>query len=70
MEDFQKLVYTRWQTFPKGYSISIGNYGTITKEQALQHVANKDEIGKILIQVDREYFDSLKTGAFYESLNH
>jgi len=70
MTDFQKLVYSRWQTFPKGYSISIGEYGTITKEEALKHVEENDKIGKILIQIDREFFDSLKSGKFYEDLNY
>ena len=70
MDDFQELVYTRWQSFPKGYSISIGEYGTITKEDALRHVKENDEIGKLLIMVDREYFNALKTGEFNESLNY
>lgn len=70
MDDFQELVYTRWQSFPKGYSISVGEYGTISKEDALKHVKEKDEIGRILIMVDREYFDSLKNGEFNEYLNN
>ena len=66
MDDFQKLVYTRWQALPKGYSISIGGVGTITKEEALRHVAEKDEIGRILIEVDRNYFNIIKSGKLYE----
>ena len=69
MEDFQKLVYTRWQAFPKGYSISIGGVGTITKEEALKHVADRDEIGEILIAVDRNYFNKIKSGELYASFN-
>lgn len=70
MDDFQELVYTRLQSFPKGYNISIGSYGTITKEEALSHVAKKDKIGHILMQVDREYFDALKSGEFYAGITH
>ena len=70
MDDFQKLVYTRWQALPDGYAISVGDYGTITKEEALKHVAENDEIGQILIAVDRNYFDKLKSGALYESVNN
>ncbi|MBQ3261256.1 hypothetical protein IJH29_01205 [Candidatus Saccharibacteria bacterium] len=69
MDDFQKLVYTRWQALPKGYSISIGGVGTITKEEALRHVAEKDEIGRILIEVDRNYFNIIKSGKLYEDFN-
>lgn len=65
MDDFRKLVYTRLQSFPRGYSISVGEFGQITKEEALTHVAENDQIGKVLIQIDREYFDALKTGNIY-----
>ena len=70
MDDFQKLVYTRWQAFPKGYSISVGDYGTITKEDALKHVEENDEIGQLLIAIDRNYFDKIKSGELYASLSH
>ncbi|MDO4967201.1 MAG: hypothetical protein Q4E70_00315 [Candidatus Saccharibacteria bacterium] len=69
-DDFQKLVYARWQAFPKGYSLSIGGYGTITKDEALKHVSENDEIGKVLIQIEREYFDSIKTGELYEGITN
>lgn len=70
MDDFQELVYNRLQTYPKGYEISVGDYGTVTKEAALQHVKDNDEIGQILIQIDRNYFDIIKSGKLYESLSH
>ncbi|MBQ3440947.1 hypothetical protein IJG27_01380 [Candidatus Saccharibacteria bacterium] len=70
MDDFQKLVYVRWQALPDDYAISVGGYGTITKNEALKHVANNDEIGKILIAVDRNYFEKLKSGAIYESFDN
>lgn len=69
MDDFQKLVYARLQSLPKGYTMSIGESGTITKEEALQHVKADDEIGKIIIQIDRNYFNMLKSGSLYESLD-
>ena len=68
MDDFQELVYARWKTFPKGYSISVGDYGTITKSQAIEHIKNNDEIGTILIRNEREYFNALRDGTFYECL--
>ena len=68
MDDFQKLVYTRLQSLPKGYTISVGGSGAITKEEALKHVSNNDEIGRVLIAADRHYFDLLKSGDFYANL--
>ena len=65
MDDFQKLVYARLQTLPKGYTISVGSVGDISKEEALQHVSVNDKIGKLLIAADRHYFDLLKAGEIY-----
>ena len=70
MDDFQQLVYARLQSLPKGYTMSIGDKGTITKEEALEHVKADDEIGKIIIQIDRNYFNMLKSGNWYESLDY
>ena len=67
-DDFQKLVCARLQTLPKGYSISIGNVGSITKEEALNHVNKKDDIGELLIAADRHYFDLLKSGKVYAGI--
>lgn len=70
MDDFQKLVYARLQAMPKGYDISIGDHGTITKEEALEHVTDNDEIGRILVQIDRDYFDVLKSGDLYANFSN
>ena len=70
MNDFQELVYARLQSLPKGYTISIGNLGEVTKEEALQHVKNDDEIGKLIIQINKTYFKALKTGELYASLSN
>ena len=67
-DDFQKLVCARLQTLPKGYSISVGGVGSITKEEALDHVNKKDDIGTLLIAADRHYFNLLKSGEFYASI--
>lgn len=70
MDDFQELVYARLQALPKGYTISIGDAGDVTKEEALSHVVANDEIGQMIIQINRNYFDALKTGSLYASLGH
>lgn len=67
-DDFQKLVYARLQALPKGYSISIGGVGDVSKEEALRHVSEKDKIGRLLIAMDRHYFDTIKSGEFYASI--
>ena len=69
MDDFQRLVYVRLQSLPEGYMISIGNNDAITKEEALEHVKANDEIGKIIIRIDRNYLDTLKSGKLYDTSN-
>ena len=70
MDDFQQLVYTRLQSLPKGYTISVGGAGNITKEDALEHVGKRDDIGETLIAADRHYFDLIKSGKIYESITN
>ena len=41
MNSFQELVYTRLQSLPNDFVISAGDFGDITKTQALQHVLIK-----------------------------
>ena len=66
MDDFQQLVYARLQSLPKGYMMSIGDADAITKEEALEHIHANDKIGKIIIQIDRDYFNTLKSGDLYK----
>ena len=63
-DDFQKLVRARLQTLPKGYTISVGSEGRVTKEEAIEHVTKKDHIGELLIAADRHYFEMLKNGRY------
>lgn len=69
MDDFQKLVYTRLQSLPKDFVISAGDFGEVTKKEALEHVKKNDEVGQFFINIDREYFDMLKNGGPYASIN-
>lgn len=67
-DDFQELVSARLQTLPKGYTITIGSAGSISKEEALEHVSKKDQIGELLIEADRHYFELLKSGEVYAGI--
>ncbi len=69
MKDFQELVYARLQSLPEDFVISAGDFGDITKTQALQHVKSNDEIGKTIINVQRQFLEALKTGELYAYLN-
>ena len=68
-DDFQKLVYARLQTLPRDFIISAGDFGDVTKDDALKHVKDNDEIGQFIIVIDRQYFNALKSGDFYASIS-
>ena len=70
MTDFQQLVYTRLQSLPRDFVISAGDFGDITKDEALSHVKANDEIGQIIIAIDREYFNALKSEDLYAYLGN
>lgn len=69
MEEFQELVYARLQTVPKNFVFSVGGSGQFTRDEALQHVKDNDEIGQLFIAMNREYFNALKSGELYECIS-
>lgn len=69
MNDFEKLVCARLQSLPNDFVISTGDFGDVTKTEALDHVKAGDEIGQLIITINREYFDALKSGEIYEYLS-
>jgi hypothetical protein len=64
-DDFKELVYARIQAMPNGTSISIGDSGSLTKSQLLEHVEAGDDIGEKMIEVERAFFQALKDGSLY-----
>ena len=69
MNSFQELVYTRLLSLPNDFVISAGDFGDITKTQALQHVKANDDIGRTIMNVQRQFLDALKSGELYAHLN-
>lgn len=62
-DEFQKVVYARIQAMPDGTVISIGNGANLTKVEMLRHVETNDDIGKKMIEIEREFFQMLREGA-------
>lgn len=56
------LVVERLKTLSPGFLISIGSDGSFTKDQLIQHVEDRDQIGEKIIQVQLNYLRALKTG--------
>ena len=61
-EDIKKLVITRLQAMPPNLKLSIGKYGTFTKEELIERVQKEDEVGKLIIEMQLKYLRSFKKG--------
>ena len=54
-EEVIKVVVARLSTMPPTVKISIGNVGTFTKDELIQHVMDGDSIGKLIIDMHINY---------------
>jgi len=61
-EDIKKLVIMRLQSMPPNLKLSIGKYGTFTKEELIERVQKEDEVGKLIIEMQLKYLRSFKKG--------
>ena len=67
-EDIKKLVIARLQTMPRDRGFAIGNLGSFSKDDLIQHVKSGDEVGNIMIEMQLEYLRALKEDDFFEFL--
>lgn len=61
-QEIRQLVVERLKVFPNGRRISIGSEGAFTKNDLIRHVENNDHIGKIIVKIQLNFLQSLKTG--------
>jgi hypothetical protein len=61
-DEIKKLVIARLEVLPKDRKVSIGNEGSFTRDELIQHVSKEDKIGKKMIEIEMEFLRSLKTG--------
>lgn len=67
MDDWQKLLITRWQELPEKFVICI-DAKSFSKDEIIEHIKLKDEVYEIISKCEREYFDRLKDGSLIEIL--
>ena len=61
-EDIKKLVIMRLQAMPPNLKLSIGKYGTFTKEELIERMQKEDEVGKLIIEMQLKYLRFFKKG--------
>jgi len=64
--EMRELVIARLKTLPSDIKLSVGSVGDFTRDELIEHVEKKDELGKKIIEVQMEYLRMLKEGFFYE----
>jgi len=62
-EDEWKIVRARIEAMPNNMKLSIGGFRSLDKNELLQHIDDKDEVGKLLVKVHFNYLRSFKEEA-------
>lgn len=68
-KEIQELVKARLSVMPDDVSISVGADGkTYTRDELIEHVNKRDDIGKLIIDIDMSFLRALKEGEIYEQV--
>ena len=68
-EELKELIIARIRVMPPNYKLSIGDKGTFTKEELLEHVKSGDETGSQIIGMQMNFIKALTSGRLTEVLN-
>ena len=68
-EELKELVLARIDVMPSNYKLSIGNFGTFTKDELVEKVKSGDEAGKQIVRMQLNFIKALTTGKLIETLN-
>ena len=61
-EELKKLVIVRLMAMPPNLKISVGKYGTFSKEELIERVKKEDAVGRLIIKMQLNYLRSFKKG--------
>ena len=68
-KEIKELVLARIGVMPSNYKLSVGSKGTFTKEQIINHIKERDEIGIQIIDMEMNFIKALTSGKLLETLN-
>ena len=68
-KELKELVLARIGVMPSNYKLSVGSKGTFTKEQIINHIKERDEIGIQIIDMEMGFIKALTSGKLLETLN-
>ncbi|MBI2642324.1 MAG: hypothetical protein HYW97_00535 [Candidatus Wildermuthbacteria bacterium] len=58
-KDIQDFVIARLKSMPENLELAVGNEGSFSIPNLIEHVKENDEIGKMYIETQLEYMRSL-----------
>ncbi len=59
-EDEIKIVLERLKVMPRTVTLNIGSYGSFTRDQLIEQVTNRTEIGELVVEMQMTYLRSFK----------
>ncbi|MDE1767102.1 MAG: hypothetical protein KGI27_12650 [Thaumarchaeota archaeon] len=65
-KEIKELVIARLEVMPSNMKVSIGSYGTFSKEDLKKHVEEEDAVGKKVIEVQMAFLRAIKEGKLYK----
>ena len=68
-EDLKELVLARIGVMPSNFKLSIGSFGTFTKDEMISSVEKGDSVGKQIVQMQMNFINALSSGKLIETLN-
>ena len=68
-EAIKELVITKIDAqMPSHLKLSIGSYGTMSKEEMIDHVNKEDPIGKQIVRAHMSFLKALVSGEFTKAI--
>lgn len=68
-EAIKELVITKIEAqMPSHLKLSIGSYGTLSKEEMIEHVKKEDAIGKQIVRAHMSFLKALANGEFTKAI--
>ena len=69
-EDIKRLVIARIDAkMPSTIKLSIGDTGSLSKEEMIEHVNKMDTIGKQIVMMHLNFIKAVTSGQFLRELN-
>ena len=67
--ELKELVLARLNVMPPNYKLSVGNKGTFTKDELIEHVKKGDETGSQIMSMQMNFIKALTSGKLIKTLN-